>query len=116
MKFAHCCRFMLDDMLSLQGNTAVYLLYAHARIAAIGRKAGIDNIAALAHDHPVEVDHEKERNLAMHVSPPPLTDCQFLWLARIHKSVMLVSTAMHAIASRVLQRLWQPCVNDAVLV
>lgn len=51
------CRFMLDDMLSLQGNTAVYLLYAHARIAAIGRKAGIDNIAALAHDHPVEVDH-----------------------------------------------------------
>lgn len=60
-------KFMLDDMLSLQGNTAVYLLYAHARIAAIGRKAGIDNIAALAHDHPVEVDHEKERNLAMHV-------------------------------------------------
>ena len=68
-----CCRFMLDDMLSLQGNTAVYLLYAHARIAAIGRKAGIDNIAALAHDHPVQVDHEKERNLAMHVSPPPYT-------------------------------------------
>lgn len=55
-------------MLSLQGNTAVYLLYAHARIAAIGRKAGIENIAALAHDHPVEVDHEKERALAMHVS------------------------------------------------
>jgi len=81
MKLAHCCRFMLDDMLSLQGNTAVYLLYAHARIAAIGRKAGIDNIAALAHDHPVEVDHEKERNLAMHVSPPPLINCQFLWLA-----------------------------------
>lgn len=66
------CRFMLDDMLSLQGNTAVYLLYAHARIAAIGRKAGTDNIAALAHDHPVEVDHEKERNLAMHVSLSPL--------------------------------------------
>lgn len=62
------CRFVLNDMLSLQGNTAVYLLYAHARIAAIGRKAGIENIAALAHDHPVEVDHEKERALAMHVS------------------------------------------------
>ena len=26
---------MLDDMLSLQGNTAVYLLYAHARIVGI---------------------------------------------------------------------------------
>lgn len=62
------CRFVLNDMLSLQGNTAVYLLYAHARIAAIGRKAGIENIGALAHDHPVEVDHEKERALAMHVS------------------------------------------------
>ena len=62
------CRFVLNDMLSLQGNTAVYLLYAHARIAAIGRKAGIENIAALAHDHPVEVDHEKERALAIHVS------------------------------------------------
>ena len=60
---------MLDDMLSLQGNTAVYLLYAHARIAAIGRKAGIEDISALAHDHPIEVDHEKERTLAMHVSP-----------------------------------------------
>ena len=59
---------MLDDMLSLQGNTAVYLLYAHARIAAIGRKAGVENIAALAHEHPVEVDHEKERSLALHVS------------------------------------------------
>ena len=69
--FGQCfamCRFVLNDMLSLQGNTAVYLLYAHARIAAIGRKAGIENIAALAHDHPVEVDHEKERALAMHVS------------------------------------------------
>lgn len=62
------CRFMLDDMLSLQGNTAVYLLYAHARIAAIGRKAGIENIASLADDHSIEVDHEKERALAMHVS------------------------------------------------
>ncbi|KAL3157657.1 hypothetical protein ABBQ32_012100 [Trebouxia sp. C0010 RCD-2024] len=60
-------KFMLDDMLSLQGNTAVYLLYAHARIAAIGRKAGIENIASLADDHSIEVDHEKERALAMHV-------------------------------------------------
>lgn len=62
------CRFILDDMLSLQGNTAVYLLYAHARIVAIGRKAGIENIAALAHEHALELDHERERALAMHVS------------------------------------------------
>ena len=37
---------MLDDMLSLQGNTAVYLLYALARIAVSGHKAGIEDIAA----------------------------------------------------------------------
>ena len=60
-------------MLELQGNTAVYLLYAHARIAAIGRKAGVGDIAALAQDHSVHIEHEKERALALHVS--------VLWLA-----------------------------------
>ncbi len=35
-------KFNFDDMLSLKGNTAVYLLYAHARIASIVRNAGID--------------------------------------------------------------------------
>lgn len=29
-------------MLSLQGNTAVYLLYAFARIASVKRKANVD--------------------------------------------------------------------------
>ena len=67
------CRFSFDAMLELQGNTAVYLLYAHARIAAIGRKAGIEDIAALAQDHSVHIEHEKERALALHVS--------VLWLA-----------------------------------
>ena len=74
---------MLDDMLSLQGNTAVYLLYAHARIAAIGRKAGVDNIASLAHEHSVEVDHEKERALAMHVSASLPTGHHYLLLLRL---------------------------------
>eukprot|EP00891_Asterochloris_glomerata_P008140 jgi/Astpho2/8140/fgenesh1_pm.00120_%23_27_t len=60
-------RFSFDAMLELQGNTAVYLLYAHARIAAIGRKAGIEDIAALAQDHTVHIEHEKERALALHV-------------------------------------------------
>lgn len=35
-------KFDFDEMLKLQGNTAVYLLYAHARIAGIVRKAGVD--------------------------------------------------------------------------
>ena len=34
--------FSFDRMLSLQGNTAVYLLYAHARICSIVRKSGVD--------------------------------------------------------------------------
>jgi arginyl-tRNA synthetase len=35
-------KFNFDDMLNLKGNTAVYLLYAHARIASIVRKSGKD--------------------------------------------------------------------------
>lgn len=34
--------FSYDKMLSLQGNTAPYLLYAYARIRSIGRKGNID--------------------------------------------------------------------------
>lgn len=46
-------------MLDLKGNTAVYLLYAHARIAGIVRKAGKD-IDALAASTAVELKHPKE--------------------------------------------------------
>lgn len=35
-------KFNFDDMLALKGNTAVYQLYAHARIAGIVRKSGKD--------------------------------------------------------------------------
>lgn len=35
-------KFSFDAMLALKGNTAVYLLYAHARIAGIVRKGGKD--------------------------------------------------------------------------
>lgn len=54
------CRFNFDDMLDLKGNTAVYMLYAHARIAGIIRKSGRDvsQLAQTAHtslDHPYEV-------------------------------------------------------------
>mmetsp|Transcript_4226 Transcript_4226/g.7721 ORF Transcript_4226/g.7721 Transcript_4226/m.7721 type:complete len:596 (+) Transcript_4226:519-2306(+) len=35
-------KFSYDQMLSLQGDTAVYLLYAFARIAGIVRKSGVD--------------------------------------------------------------------------
>jgi arginyl-tRNA synthetase len=47
-------------MLDLKGNTAVYMLYAHARIAGIIRKSGRDvsQLALTGHislDHPYEV-------------------------------------------------------------
>ena len=40
-------KFNFDEMLSLKGNTAVYLLYAHARIASIVRNSGVDVDGAL---------------------------------------------------------------------
>ena len=51
-------RFSYDAMLDLKGNTAVYLLYAHARIASIVKKAettkGV-NVTSLIGKHPIQV-------------------------------------------------------------
>jgi arginyl-tRNA synthetase len=58
-------KFSFDTMLALNGNTAVYLLYAHARIAGIVRKSGRDVEALLAEGKAVQLDHPKERELAM---------------------------------------------------
>ena len=54
------CRFNFDEMLNLNGNTAVYMLYAHARIASIVRKVGKDvnevaKTAQITLEHPAEV-------------------------------------------------------------
>lgn len=63
-------------MLDLKGDTAVYLLYAHARIASIVRKAGKD-VAALARDAAegkgkgIVLTHDDERSLALAVSRFP---------------------------------------------
>jgi arginyl-tRNA synthetase len=58
-------KFSFDNMLDLKGNTAVYLLYAHARIAGIVRKSGRDIEALLAEGKAVSMEHVKERELAM---------------------------------------------------
>jgi arginyl-tRNA synthetase len=65
-------KFSYDAMLDLRGNTAVYLLYAHARIAGIVRKSGAD-MAALASsaDAKVSVEHPRERALALHLARFP---------------------------------------------
>ncbi len=64
-------RFSFDDMLSLQGNTAVYLLYAHARINSIFTKSGKDPQDLLAEGKQVSVEHEAEAALAKHIARFP---------------------------------------------
>lgn len=63
-------RFSFDEMLDLKGDTAVYLLYAHARIASIVRKAGKD-VSALAREKKIQLDHDDERALALAVARFP---------------------------------------------
>jgi arginyl-tRNA synthetase len=56
-------RFDWDKMLSLEGNTAPYMMYAYARIRSIGRKGGID-YATLPADTKILITNEFERRLA----------------------------------------------------
>ncbi|MEU3986708.1 arginine--tRNA ligase [Streptomyces sp. NPDC026672] len=56
-------KFDLDQMVSLNGDTSVYLQYAYARIRSILRKAGEVRPAA----HPELALHEAERALGLHI-------------------------------------------------
>ncbi|WNZ22782.1 arginine--tRNA ligase [Leptolyngbya sp. NK1-12] len=58
--------FSYDKMLSLQGNTAPYLLYAYVRIQGISRKGGID-LSQFATDCPIVLQEETELALAKHL-------------------------------------------------
>ncbi|XP_009137585.1 arginine--tRNA ligase, cytoplasmic isoform X1 [Brassica rapa] len=58
--------FNFDQMLSDKGNTAVYLLYAHARICSIIRKSGKD-IDELKKTGKLVLDHPEERALGLHL-------------------------------------------------
>lgn len=63
--------FDFDRMLDLRGNTAVYMLYAFARIRSIGRKAlevGVDVQQYLSDvSGHVHVTHPKEHSLVLHL-------------------------------------------------
>jgi arginyl-tRNA synthetase len=52
-------KFNMDEMLNTKGNTAVYLLYAHARIAGIVRKSGKD-VAAMAESASIMLQEPQE--------------------------------------------------------
>ncbi|XP_045832727.1 arginine--tRNA ligase, chloroplastic/mitochondrial-like isoform X1 [Trifolium pratense] len=58
--------FSFEQMLNDKGNTAVYLMYAHARICSIIRKSGKD-IEELKKTGTMVLDHENERTLALHL-------------------------------------------------
>ncbi|XP_057726609.1 arginine--tRNA ligase, cytoplasmic-like isoform X1 [Arachis stenosperma] len=58
--------FNFDQMLNDKGNTAVYLLYAHARICSIIRKSGKD-IDEVKKNAKIALDHEDERALGLHL-------------------------------------------------
>ena len=55
-------------MLDLKGNTAVYLLYAHARVCSIVRKSGrtLEEVRALPAEA-LKVTEPTERALALHL-------------------------------------------------
>ena len=55
-------KFDWDTMLSMDGNTAPYMLYAYARIRSIGREAGVD-YAAIPPDTPIALEHDSEVRL-----------------------------------------------------
>lgn len=59
-------KFSFDDMLNLKGNTAVYLLYAYARICGIIRKSGRDK-ETLIDTATIDLTHEKEYALGLHL-------------------------------------------------
>ncbi|KAJ4798185.1 Arginine--tRNA ligase [Rhynchospora pubera] len=58
--------FSFDQMLKNQGNTAVYLEYAHARICSIVRRSNRD-IDTLKKTGTITLNHHDERALAFHL-------------------------------------------------
>ncbi|MQL79598.1 hypothetical protein Taro_012055 [Colocasia esculenta] len=58
--------FSFDQMLNDKGNTAVYLLYAHARICSIIRKSNRD-LTELTKSGSISLGHPDERILGLHL-------------------------------------------------
>jgi len=65
-------KFSYDEMLDTKGNTAIYLLYAHARLESICAKAkrdfnvDVDDLLSKK-SATIVIGHPSERNLALHV-------------------------------------------------
>ncbi|CAD7702238.1 unnamed protein product [Ostreobium quekettii] len=63
-------RFSYDEMLHTKGNTAVYLMYAYARLCGILRNTERD-VVELAANEKIVLEHEKEVALALQIARFP---------------------------------------------
>ena len=59
-------KFSYKHMLARNGDTAGYMQYAHARIASIARKAGVD--PASLNPNLLNLEHQAEADLAFHIT------------------------------------------------
>ena len=59
--------FNWDKMLAMEGDTAVYMQYAYARIRSIFRKGQIDPESLRSNPPPLAFAHAAERALALHI-------------------------------------------------
>ena len=64
--------FSYDRMLDTKGNTAIYLLYAHARLESIVTKGKVDHnvdvdLLLKEGKAKISLDHKSERNLGLHI-------------------------------------------------
>jgi arginyl-tRNA synthetase len=65
--------FRWDQMLAFDGNTAAYLMYAHARIRAMVRKAAVTGAEAAGAAGAISIETEAERTLALELLEFPST-------------------------------------------
>eukprot|EP01025_Chloroclados_australasicus_P018212 TRINITY_DN1944_c0_g1_i1.p1 TRINITY_DN1944_c0_g1~~TRINITY_DN1944_c0_g1_i1.p1 ORF type:complete len:627 (-),score=96.29 TRINITY_DN1944_c0_g1_i1:791-2671(-) len=64
-------KFSFDQMLDLKGNTAVYLLYAYARIIQIFGKVGKDIEEVIKSDAVIQLNEPDEISLGLHLAKFP---------------------------------------------
>lgn len=60
--------FSYDKMLLMNGNTATYMQYSHARVQSIFAKGGVSPADVYRDDSPVDLSHPAERALAIQLT------------------------------------------------
>jgi arginyl-tRNA synthetase len=65
--------FQWDRMLAFDGNTAPYLMYAHARISSLLRKGGAAGLAEVGDSGAIRIEASAERALALELLEFPAT-------------------------------------------